>query len=271
MDELTGSGEAAAQVGGDAGQGAATEAAGTAAQTETGVPQTSQEWKVGDTTFKNPSELHQGALRWQAEYTRANQARAAAEKEMGGYKAVFQAVSQDPRLRQEVLQRMQGGQSQQQAVQQTAQAHPEMLSQFNSLRSEIQQLQQFKTESEQDRAQYEFLENHKDVDRNGKEWNSMAEWIGKSAEWLMKAGLTPQQMIDMAYHNVVLPGRFKTMSGQQAQQEAMARGQATKPLLGSQASSAGARAVPQGRPKGKLTPKQEHDYAVAQWAKNKKG
>lgn len=243
-------------------QTGAPEAGGSQTQ---GGQQASNEWRVGDSTFKTPGELHQAALRWQGDFTRVSQRASALEKEMGGYRAVFQAVSQDPRLRQEVMARMQGGQSQQQAVQATAQAHPEMLQHFNSLKQEVEQLKSARMTDEQDRAQYEFREKHQDIQE--KEWTSMAEYIGKNSEWFQKAGLAPSQMIEIAYHNAVLPQRYQAIQQQglqQTQEETVKR--TARPLLGSQAATSGARAQSLERPKGKLNPSQERAHAQKVWA-----
>lgn len=262
LDENTGGGETAPA--GDAGevsQGGVTEAG---AQTQT---QTPQEWKVGDTTFKSPGELHQGALRWQGDFTRVSQRLSGMEKELGGYKAVFQIVANDPRLAQEVRARMQAGQSQQQAVQQTAQAHPEMLQKVGSLEEKIQKLEQARTIDEQDRAQYEFKQKHQDV--KDEEWTAMANFIGQNHKWFGPE-VTPTQMIEMAYHSVVLPQRYEGLQKQglqQTQEETVKR--VARPLLGSQAASAGTRAPDTGKPKGKLTPAQEREYANKVFAKNK--
>lgn len=262
-DEMTGGGETAG-AGVEAAQGAATEA-GSPGQTQTQA--TPQEWKVGDTTFKTPGELHQGALRWQGEFTRAKQEAAALQREMGGYKAVFNAVTQDPRLRDEVMRRMQGGQSQQQAVQQTAQAHPEMLQRFQTLEQRIAQQERYQTTLEQDRAQYEFKEKHPDIQE--KEWTAMAEFIGQNHAWFGQ-DVTPAQMIEIAYNNAVLPQRYQASQAagvQQTQEEAVKR--TSKPLLGSQAASAGARAPSAQRPKGKLTSAQEREWAQKVYERNK--
>lgn len=261
-DEVAVGGETAGEVGATQ-QASATEAGGS----QTQGAQQSQEWKVGDTSFKTPGELHQGALRWQGDFTRVSQQNAALQKELGGYKAVFQIVTQDPRLRQEVMQRMQGGQSQQQAVQQTAQAHPEMLRNFQSLKQEVDQLKNYQTTLEQDRAQYEFKEKHPDIQE--KEWTAMAEFIGKNSEWFGQS-VTPYQMIELAYHNAVLPQRYEAVQKQTVQatqEEAVKR--TAKPLLGSQAATAGARMPSSERPKGKLNPAQERAHAAKVWAASK--
>lgn len=262
-DEMTGGGETAGEVGGTQ-QAAAAEAG--ASQTQGSQQVQATEYRVGDTTFKTPGELHQGALRWQGDFTRVSQEKAALAKELGGYKAVFQIVTQDPRLRQEVLQRMQGGQSQQQAVQQTAQAHPEMLQHFQSLKQEVEGLKSYQQTLEQDRAQYEFKEKHPDIQE--KEWTAMAEFIGKNHEWFGPS-VTPYQMIEIAFNSAVLPQRMQAAAAGQQQMQAEAQVGQKKPLLGSQAASAGARAQSAERPKGKLNPAQEREWARKVYERSK--
>lgn len=260
-DEMTGGGEAAG-AGAVEAQGAATEA-GTQQTQSSGTP---QEWRVGDTTFKTPGELHQGALRWQGDFTRVSQEKAALMKEMGGFKAVFNIVTQDPRLREEVMRRMQSGQTQQQAVQQTAQNHPEMLQRFQQYDQRVGGLERKLLEMDQDRAQYEFKEKHADITEA--EWTAMAQFIGTNHEWFGPS-VTPSQMIELAYHNAVLPQRLQSMQTAQAQQTQEDPSKRSKPLLGSQAASASARAPSNERPKGKLSPQQEREWAQKVYSRNK--
>ena len=265
MDEVTGGGETAQGVG-EAQQTGVTEAGGSQTQGGGAAPQTPQEWRVGDTTFKTPAELHQAALRWQGDFTRVSQRLSGMEKEMGGFKAVFNVVTQDPRLRQEVMARMQGGQSQQQAVQQTAQAHPELLKNFQSLKQEVDQLKQSRVIDEQDRAQYEFKEKHPDIKEA--EWTAMAQFIGQNHEWFGPS-MTPSQMIEVAFNSTVLPQRMQAQAAAQQQAAADTQNGRQKPLLGSQAASAGARAQSLERPKGRLSPQQEREHAQKVFERSK--
>jgi hypothetical protein len=267
-DEMATGGEAASEAANP--QAGVTEAGQTAAPSNTGGGATPREYRLGDTTYKGEDELYKGAQRWQGEFTRVSQERSNLQRENAGLRAVFDVVKSDPRLQQEVLQRIRAGQSPQQAVKDTAQAHPEVLQQMHSLKSEVQELRQARLVDEQDRAQYEFRDKHKDI--NDKEWHSMAEYIGANAEWLQRANLTPQQMIELSYNSTVLPQRLSMAhaAGQQAKEDEIRKGQGSR-LMGSQAASSSARATSNERPKGKLTPAQERAYAGKVFAANKRG
>ncbi len=97
----------------------------------------------------------------------------------------------------------------------------------------------------------------------------MAEFIGKNHEWFGPS-VTPYQMIEIAYNSAVLPQRMAQAhaAGQQQAQEEVRRGQG-KPLLGSQAATAGARSQSNERPKGKLNPAQEREWAQKVYQRNK--
>jgi hypothetical protein len=271
MDDTQVGGETAGAGAAEAAQGAATEAAGTSGSQTQGGGAAPQGWRVGDTTFPDVNSLHQGALRWQGDFTRVSQQNAAMTKEMGGLKAVFNIVTQDPRLRQEVLARIGQGQSPQQAAQQTAQAHPELMNRVNGYENRIAAMEKYQSELQQDIAQNMFKDSHPDL--KPEEWTAMAQYLGENAEYFGNS-ISPLKLIEIAYNNAVLPRRIQTMQAsgvQQSQEEAVKR--ATKPLMGSQAATAGARAQSLERPKVKdgkrPTAAEERAYAQRVFERSK--
>lgn len=267
-DDVTSGGDTGAAVEGQAGAtdgGSSVQGSGTG----TGAA-TPQEWRVGDQVHKTPEELHKGALNWQKQYTQVSQQKAEIERNYRASQMIVKTIASDPQLQQEVIRRMQGGQSQQQAVQQTANAHPELAQLRNQVQQygqTIEQLQQQETYRQQDYAQAEFKEKHPDVME--KDWTKMAEWIGDKAAWFDAAKIPPYQIIEMAYNSVVLPGRvaMANQQGQQQKEQEIQQGKKST-LLGSGAPTANARAVSTQRPKGRLTPAQERDFAAKTFAKH---
>jgi hypothetical protein len=270
-DDVTQGGDTGAAVEGQAASsdGATTGAGqqGTGSGSQGTAP---QEWRIGDQTFKDPAEMHKAALNWQKQFTQVSQKNAEVERNYRASQMIVKTIASDPQLQQEVIRRMQGGQSQQQAVQQTANAHPEIAQlrqQLSQYGTTIEQLQQQETYRQQDYAQAEFKEKHPDLQE--KDWTSMAQWIGDNAEWFDKANIAPYKIIEFAYNSVVLPSRL-TMANQQGQQQKEQEIQNGKKstLLGSGAPTAQARAQSSARPKGRLTPAQERDFAQKTFAKN---
>jgi len=270
-DDVTQGGDTGSVVEGQTGPsdgattGAGQQGAGTVSS---GAPP--QEWRIGDQKFTDPAEMHKAALNWQKQFTQVSQQRADMERNYRASQMIVKTIASDPQLQQEVIRRMQGGQSQQQAVQATANAHPEIAQlrqQLSQYGQTIEQLQQQETYRQQDYAQAEFKEKHPDLQE--KDWTSMAEWIGENAAWFEKANIAPYKIIEFAYNSVVLPSRV-AMANQQGQQQKEREIQNGKKstLLGSGAPTAQARAVAQGRPKGKLTPAQEREFAQKTFAKN---
>lgn len=225
------------------------------------TPAASPSWKVGDTTYTDPNEMYKGFVKWQGEYTRKMQERAAKDREitgkMGQYEAVINAIRSDENLRNMVIARMQAGQTQAQAEQGVArqmQLPPEVMEKINHLESK-------EREREYDAAISTFSQSHKDL--SDEEWDQMGDYAEKNDEWLAK--LPPERQITLAYAEVVLPARQQKQA--MAELAAKQKGEESEngkksAFLGSQAPTAGAK--PAGLPERKrgMTPAEERAYAM---------
>ncbi len=271
-DDVTGGGDTGSVVEGQTGPSDGTNAGASSQGTASGTSApTPQEWRIGDQTFKDPGEMHKAALNWQKQFTQVSQKNSDLDRQYRASQMIVKTIASDPQLQQEVIRRMQGGQSQQQAVQSTANAHPELAQlrqQVQQYGQTIEQLQQQETYRQQDYAQAEFKEKHPDLQE--KDWTQMAQWIGKNADWFNNSpNIPPFQVIEMAYNSVVLPGRvaMANQQGQQQKEQEIQNGKKST-LLGSGAPTAQARAASTEKPKGKLTPAQERSFAQKTFAKN---
>ncbi len=230
----------------------------------TGSANPTPSWKVGDTTYTDPNEMYKGFVKWQGEYTRKMQERAAKDREitgkMGQYEAVINAIRSDENLRGMVIARMQAGQTQAQAEQGVArqmQLPPEVMEKLGK----VDQLEAKEKEREYDAAINTFSQSHKDLTDD--EWDQMGDYAEKNDEWLAK--LPPERQITLAYAEVVLPARQQkqAMADLAAKQKGEESENGKKSaFLGSQAPTAGAK--PAGLPERKrgMTPAEERAYAM---------
>lgn len=222
--------------------------------------QASPSWKVGDTAYTDPNEMHKAFLKWQGDFTRKNQEYAKQQKEtslkMGQYEAIVNAIRSDETLRQQVLQRIQAGQNPQQAVQQVGQQlPPEVVARLEALES----AEKARIE---DAAIDTFQSSHKDLTND--EWLAMEKYLGENEEEI--GDMKPHRQLALAYAEVVVPARHQKAamaSLQSKQKEEESEKGKKSAFLGSQAPTAGAKGG-NGLPERKrgATPAEEREYAL---------
>jgi len=247
-------------------QQAASEATQTNEGATQGGPTSAQNtpsWKVGDTVYTDPNEMYKGFVKWQGDYTRKMQDRAAKDKEtttrMGQYEKVVQAVLSDPQLVQQVKARIQAGQSPQQAVQQTVQQAQQIPPEFAEKLSYLEAKEQ---EREETASLESFEKSHKDL--TDPEWDLMGEWIDSNEDALKGKGWSPSDILEYAFLKTVHPARLQksAMADLAAKQKGEEAENGKKSaFLGSQAPTAGAK--PTGLPERKrgMTPAEERAWA----------
>lgn len=230
---------------------------GEASQAATQAQQTPS-WEFGGNKYNDPNKLYEAARKWEADITRKSQERSAKDKEvsikMAQYERVIEAVRSDETLRQQVLQKIQAGQTPQQAVSQVAQQNlpPEVLERIETLEAR-------ERERIEDQAIEQFQKSHKDL--TDPDWDAMGEWLDKNQEEI--GHLKPARQLAMAYAEVVVPKRDAKLIelGAKQKEEEVKKGEKSS-FLGSQAPTA--QAKPAGAPERKrgMTPAQEREYAL---------
>lgn len=217
-------------------------------------------WQFGGNTYSDPNKLYEAARKWESENTRKWQERAQKDKEttgrMGQMESIINAIRGDEALRQQVIQRMQAGQTQQQAVQGVAtQLPPEVLKKLET----VDYLESRERDREHDAAIDTFAKSHKEMGE--KDWESISGWLEKNEEWAGK--LEPHRQLALAYAEVVVPtlsARFQQMGQQQKEDEIKKGGKSA--FLGSQAPTAGAKPAATPERKRGMSPSEEREYAL---------